>query len=369
MSALPERVAVVGAGVIGAGWAARFLSRGVGVRVWDPDPASFERLRRRVDDAFVPMRKLGWVEVETASLEWVEDLEAACVDAGFVQENAPEDETLKCDLLAQIDAHAPAASVIASSTSGFLASDLQRACARPERVLVGHPFHPVYLLPLVEVVGGERTEEPAVERAQAIYRAIGMHPLRVRNEIAGHLSDRLQEAVWREILHIVADGVATTAELDDALRYGPGLRWALFGQSLILHLAGGEGGMQHALDQFGPALERPWTHLVAPPLTPELQERMVQGTRAQAGGRSVRELERRRDEGLVAILEALRSVELGAGVVVPGAARSGRGGRVAWTPPAPPIRAASTGRSSAPRSRRWRSWRCPSRLRPRTVPL
>jgi carnitine 3-dehydrogenase len=172
-------------------------------------------------------------------------------------------------------------------------------------VLVGHPFNPVYLLPLVEVVAGEKTEAGALETATAFYRSIGMRPLRVRTEIPGYIADRLLEALWREILHMVADGVATPAELDDAIRFGPGLRWSFMGTCQIYHLAGGEAGMRHMLEQFGPALKLPWTKLVAPELTDELIDRMVEGTQAQAAGRSISELERYRDDALISVMDAL----------------------------------------------------------------
>jgi carnitine 3-dehydrogenase len=186
----------------------------------------------------------------------------------------------------------------------------------PERLLVGHPFNPVYLLPLVEVVGGTRTSPAALDAASGFYRHIGMHPLRVRREIPGHLTDRLQEALWREILHMVNDGVASTGELDESIVYGPGLRWAAMGTNLIYHLAGGETGMRHMLRQFGPCLKWPWTHLEAPELTEALIDRMVQGTQAQAAGRSIRELERLRDDCLVAIQQVLRQYDIGAGATL-----------------------------------------------------
>jgi carnitine 3-dehydrogenase len=224
-------------------------------------------------------------------------------DASFVQESAPERESLKRGLLAEIDAAAPPDVLIASSSSGLLPTRIQADCIHPERVVIGHPFNPVYLLPLVEVVAGEATDAAAVPAAMAFYRSIGMRPLWVRKEIEGYLSDRLQEALWRENLHLVADGIATTGELDEAIVYGPGLRWALMGVNLTFHLAGGEGGMRHMLEQFGPALELPWTKLQAPELTEELIDRMVDGTQAQAGEVSIAELERRRDEFLVRLLE------------------------------------------------------------------
>jgi carnitine 3-dehydrogenase len=203
--------------------------------------------------------------------------------------------------------------VIASSTSGLMPSDLQKSMVAPERFLVAHPFNPVYLLPLVELVGGSQTSASAVEAARTFFTRIGMHPLLVRKEVPGHLTDRLQEALWREILHMVNDGVATTGELDESIVYGPGLRWAAMGTNMIYHLAGGETGMRHMLAQFGPCLKWPWTRLEAPELSETLIDRMVEGTQAQAAGRSIRELERLRDDCLVAIQQVLRQYDIGAG--------------------------------------------------------
>lgn len=186
----------------------------------------------------------------------------------------------------------------------------------PERLVVGHPFNPVYLLPLVEVVGGNLTSLPTIAAAKEVYGNLDMYPLLVRNEIDGFLADRLLEAQWREILHLVADGIANTAELDDAITYGPGLRWAGMGTNLIYHLAGGEAGMRHMLEQFGPALEWPWTKLVAPPLTEELIERMTAGTEAQAAGRSIVDLEQQRDSYLLSVMRALAAHGIGAGLVL-----------------------------------------------------
>jgi carnitine 3-dehydrogenase len=237
-------------------------------------------------------------------------------DADFVQESAPEEEDLKRNLLARIDAAAPPEAIIASSSSGLLPSRIQADCVRPERVVIGHPFNPVYLLPLVEVLGGERTTPECLDRAIAFYRSLGMRPLRVCSEVPGYISDRLQEALWREALHMVADGTASTEEIDDAIVYGPGLRWALMGPCLTFHLAGGEAGMTHMLEQFGPALQLPWTKLKAPELTEALSRRLIEGTKAQAGGRGVRELERLRDDCLIGIMRCLRQYDVGAGAVL-----------------------------------------------------
>ncbi|HEY0339417.1 MAG TPA: 3-hydroxyacyl-CoA dehydrogenase NAD-binding domain-containing protein, partial [Steroidobacteraceae bacterium] len=247
------------------------------------------------------------------TLHFTTDLNAMAGKVDFIQENIPEQLELKQRVLGEVSRHAAPDVVIASSTSGLMPSDLQRDMQAPERLLVGHPFNPVYLLPLVEIVGGAKTSPEAIDAAGRFYTAIGMHALKVRREIPGHLTDRLQEALWREILHMVNDGVATTGELDESIIYGPGLRWAAMGTNLIYHLAGGEPGMRHMLKQFGPCLKWPWTKLEAPELTDELIDRMVEGTQEQAAGRSIREIERLRDDYLVAIQQVLRQFNIGAG--------------------------------------------------------
>ncbi len=312
-----RRIAVVGTGVIGGGWAVRYLARGYDVVAWDPAPGAETRLRETVDRTWAAARRLTQAPgADPARLSFTDDLESAVAQADFVQENAPENEQLKRELLARIDAAARPEVVIASSSSGLLPTRIQADCAHPERIVIGHPFNPVYLLPLVEVLGGERTQERAIDEAMTFYRALGMHALRVRKEVPGYISDRLQEALWREALHMVADGVASSAEIDDAILYGPGLRWAFMGPCLTFHLAGGEAGMAHMLEQFGPALKLPWTKLEAPELTDELAGRMIEGTKAQAAGRSVAELERLRDDALIGILQILRQQGVGAGAAV-----------------------------------------------------
>jgi carnitine 3-dehydrogenase len=312
-----RKVAIVGTGVIGAGWAARCLARGFEVIATDPGPGAEARLRESVDNAWPALSRMSLAPgADPGRLSFTKDLEAAVADAGHIQESAPENEDLKRELLARIDAVAGPETIIASSSSGLLPSRIQADCRNPERVVIGHPFNPVYLLPLVEVLGGARTAPEALERAEAFYRSLGMRPLRVRHEVPGYISDRLQEALWREALHMVADGTASTDEIDDAIVYGPGLRWAIMGTCLTFHLAGGESGMAHMLEQFGPALKLPWTKLEAPELTEELSRRMVEGTQAQAGTRSVRDLERLRDDCLIAIMRALRPYDIGAGAVL-----------------------------------------------------
>lgn len=301
-----RRVAVVGTGVIGSGWAAQFLGRGLEVVATDPHPDAEARLRAAVENAWPSLQRIGLAPAaDPARLGFRRELEDAVADAEFVQESAPEDEELKTALLARIDAAAAPEVVIASSSSGLLPSRIQSRAARPGRIVIGHPFNPVYLLPLVEVLGGAHTAPEAITWAIAFYRAVGKRPLHVRAEVPGYISDRLQEAIWREALHMVADGVATTEEIDAAISDGPGLRWAFMGPCLTFHLAGGDVGMAHMLEQFGPALKLPWTKLEAPELTPELTRRMVEGTAAQAAGRSVKELERMRDDCLISIMQVL----------------------------------------------------------------
>jgi carnitine 3-dehydrogenase len=308
---------VVGTGVIGSGWAARALALGWDVVAWDPAPGAEERTRASVTRAWPALTRLGLSpSAHMDRLRFVDTLEDVGSACSFIQESAPERLELKQSLHAQLCAVTPPNVVIGSSTSGLLPTDMQQDMSHPERLVVGHPFNPVYLLPLVEVVGGKATSPESINSAMEVYRSIGMHALHVRNEIEGFLTDRLQEALWREILHIVNDGVATTDELDQSIVYGPGLRWAAMGTNLIYHLAGGEMGMRHMLEQFGPALELPWTKLVAPKLNDTLIDRMVEGTQAQAAGRSIGELETMRDEYLVDVMESLERRGLSAGLTL-----------------------------------------------------
>ncbi|WP_419904329.1 L-carnitine dehydrogenase [Kiloniella sp.] len=309
-----KTIAIVGAGVIGAGWAARCLHRGINVIVTDLSADAERGMREVVANAEVSLNNLSLApRREKGTLTFTTNLAEAVSQADFVQENAPEREDLKRNLLAEISKHVGPEVIIASSSSGLLPSRIQVDCINPERVIIGHPFNPVYLLPLVEVLGGELTDNKFVEQAMEFYTSIGMHALKVRKEIEGYISDRLQEALWRESLHMVADGVATTDEIDQAVIYGPGLRWAFMGTCLTFHLAGGEQGMRHMLEQFGPALELPWTKLKAPELTDQLIDRMVEGTQEQAEGYSIRDLEKLRDNCLVSIMQSLRSYDYASG--------------------------------------------------------
>ena len=298
-----SRVGIVGAGVIGGGWALHYLRMGLDVDVYDPGPNAQRDLFRMLDETWPLLERMGLRPgAGPDRLSFHADLAAAVGDADLVQESSPEDGQVKRGVIAAIDRAARPDTVIASSTSGLAMTMLQADCARPERCVVGHPFNPPYLIPLVEVVGGERTDPAAVDWLVDFYTCVDKRPLRLSRELPGFVGNRLQEAMWREALHMVAAGEATVGEIDEAIAYGPGLRWALMGPCLTFHLAGGGGGMAHMLDHFGAALEEPWTRLQAPPLTPELRDRMIEGCLREADGRSVTELERLRDEFLAELL-------------------------------------------------------------------
>jgi carnitine 3-dehydrogenase len=314
----PETAALLGAGVIGAGWAARLLLAGVDVRLFDPASdaeATVDTALARARRAWgrlmpLPLGPEGTLTVHPSVAE-------AVTGALLVQESAPEREGLKRTLLAEASRAAEPDAIIASSTSGLLPSRLSLDMERPERFVVGHPFNPVYLLPLVEVCGAQRTAPETVTHAAAIYRALGMQPLVVRREVDGFIADRLLEALWREALWLVADDVATVEEVDDAIRYGPGLRWAAMGTFLTYRLAGGDSGMRHFLAQFGPTLELPWTHLTdVPELDRALLDKLVAQSDAQAGGATTDQLAELRDDCLVAVLHGLKGQGYGAGEVM-----------------------------------------------------
>jgi len=308
---------LLGTGVIGGGWAARALHFGIDVIAADVKPEMEEWIRGAVANAEPALARLTAAPLPPkGTLHFTTDLKSMAERADFIQENIPEQLPLKQRMLAEVSRLAAPDVIIASSTSGLTPTDLQVNMRAPERFCVAHPFNPVYLLPLVELVGGAKTSPATIEAAAAFFTYIGMHPLHVRHEVPGHLTDRLQEALWREILHLVNDGVATTRELDESIVYGPGLRWAAMGTNLIYHLAGGESGMRHMLAQFGPCLKWPWTKLEAPELSDTLIDRMVEGTQAQAAGRSIRELERLRDDSLVAVQQVLRQYDIGAGATL-----------------------------------------------------
>ncbi|PYB86667.1 MULTISPECIES: L-carnitine dehydrogenase [Pseudomonas] len=300
--------AALGSGVIGSGWVARALAHGLDVVAWDPAPGAEAALRKRIANAWPALQKQGLAPGASQDrLRFVTTIEECVRDADFIQESAPERLDLKLDLHGKISAAAKPDAIIGSSTSGLLPSEFYESATHPERCVVGHPFNPVYLLPLVEIVGGRKTSPEAVEAAKSIYTSLGMRPLHVRKEVPGFIADRLLEALWREALHLVNDGVASTGEIDDAIRFGAGLRWSFMGTFLTYTLAGGDAGMRHFMAQFGPALKLPWTYLPAPELTDKLIDDVVEGTSEQLGERSIAALERYRDDTLLAVLEAVKN--------------------------------------------------------------
>ena len=316
--ARPRAVGLLGGGVIGGGWAARFLLNGVDVRLFDPDPLAAEKVATVVCNARRAWGRLTLAPLPVEGrLELADSPEDAVDGVEFVQENAPEREGLKRELLARAGRAAAADALFCSSTSGLRPSLLQADMPHPERMAVGHPFNPVYLLPLVEVCGGKRTAPETLARAAAVYRSVGMEPLVLRTEIDGFVADRLMEAMWREALWLVADDVATVAEIDDAIRLGAGLRWSFMGTFLTYRTAGGDAGMRHFIEQFGPALRWPWTKLTdVPELTDEFVEKLVAQSDAQAGGQSIRDIELLRDDCLIAVIQGLRAQHYGAGAVL-----------------------------------------------------
>ena len=303
-----RNVTCIGGGPIGAGWSAYFLAQGYQVTSYLHDPAEEAALRALIDNAWISLQELGLAEgASLDNLHCSSDLAQACANADFVQESAPENMVLKQALYTQLGELVPAHVVIASSTSGLSMTDIQAECVTPERAVVGHPFNPPYLLPLVEIVKGQQTDPDAVQWLVDFYTLAGKAPLVLRKEIPGFIATRLQEAIWREALHMVANDEATVEEIDLAITNGPGPRWAIMGPCLTFHNGGGEGGMAYNLDQFGPALKLPWTRLEAPELTQELRDKMVDGCIREAGDRDYTALSRERDRGLVAISKALKA--------------------------------------------------------------
>lgn len=303
-----KRVAVVATGVIGASWAAYFLARGLDVDAWDPSPGAQERLRAAVAAHWEALSRQGLADgAHLDRLRWHDRLEDALAQADFVQENGPERLDAKVELFRRMDAAAPAHAILASSTSGLAISDIQQACARPERVVLGHPFNPPHLIPLVEVGGGQRTAPEAVGQAMAFYAHIGKRPIQVRREIKGHIANRLQAALWREAFHLVNEGVATVSDIDTAIAQGPGLRWALMGPFMNLHLSGGEGGIAHLLAHLGGPIEDWWRDLGAPSMDAALQHQVVDGVAQALGTRQATELARARDALLIDLLRAKQS--------------------------------------------------------------
>ncbi|MFC9737240.1 3-hydroxyacyl-CoA dehydrogenase NAD-binding domain-containing protein [Streptomyces noursei] len=307
-STTPEavrRVACIGAGVIGGGWVAHFLARGYDVTAWDPADDAEDKLRRLVAAAWPALEQLGLADGASPDrLTVAPTLAEAVADADFVQESAPEKLELKRSLLGELDAATRPGVVIASSTSGYPMTDMQTTAADPSRLVVGHPFNPPYLIPLVEVVGGTHTDAAAVAWASRFYDVAGKSVITMDRELPGFIANRLQEALWREALHMVANGEATVEDIDASITEGPGLRWAFMGPCLTFALAGGEGGMAHMLDHFGPSLKSPWTRLEAPELDRELRDAMVDGCATAAGDRTYADLVAERDQGVIDVLRA-----------------------------------------------------------------
>ena len=303
--------AVIGGGVIGGGWVARFLLMGCDVSVFDTAPKASRKINEVLDNARRSLPGLyEHLLPKEGRLVFCSSIAEAVSRADWISESIPERLDIKQAAYAEIQGHCPEGAIIASSTSGFKPSELQENASRPQQIIVAHPFNPVYLLPLVELVGDPQT----TEHAATVLSQLGMHPLRVRKEIDAHIADRLLEAVWREGLWLISDGVATTQEIDDAIRYGFGLRWAQMGMFETYRIAGGEAGMAHFIQQFGPALEWPWTKLMdVPELTDELINKIASQSDQQSGQYSIRELERIRDDNLVAMMRALKGKDWGAG--------------------------------------------------------
>ncbi|WP_462388552.1 3-hydroxyacyl-CoA dehydrogenase NAD-binding domain-containing protein [Acidovorax sp. Q11] len=303
-----KRVAVVATGVIGASWAAYFLARGLDVDAWDPSPGAQERLRTAVSAQWEALSRQGLTDgAHLDRLRWHDRLEDALARADFVQENGPERLDAKVELFRRLDVAAPAHAILAPSTSGLAISDIQQACARPERVVLGHPFNPPHLIPLVEVGGGQHTAPEAIAQAMAFYARIGKRPIQVRREIKGHIANRLQAALWREAFHLVNEGVATVSDIDTAIAQGPGLRWALMGPFMNLHLSGGEGGIAHLLAHLGGPIKDWWRDLGAPSMDVALQHQVVEGVAQALGRRQATELARARDALLIDLLRAKQS--------------------------------------------------------------
>ena len=310
--------AIIGGGVIGGGWAARFLLHGWDVRVFDPDPEAGRKIGAVLENARRALPGLADAPLPPEGrLSFHDDLAEAVAGADWIQESVPERLDLKHQVYQSVQAHSSSSAILASSTSGFTPSALQQGAARPGQILVAHPFNPVYLLPLVELVAGPATPPDLTRRAADLLRGFGMYPLQLRREIDAHIADRLLEAVWREALWLVRDGIATTADVDEAIRMGFGLRWAQMGLFETYRIAGGEAGMRHFLAQFGPALKWPWTRLTdVPEFTDELVELIAGQSDAQSGAHDIRALERIRDQNLVGILRALKQQNWGAGAVL-----------------------------------------------------
>ena len=311
MESLIEKVAVIGTGVIGTGWIIRFLFNKKKINIYDPNTKQKEFLIKEIKRVKPILKKFYKNKIDIESqLKFCKTLKEAVKDVDLIQENAPENENLKTKIIKEISLYSKKNSIIASSSSGLLPTKIQAKCINPKRVIIAHPFNPVYLLPLVEIVPGKKTDLKIMIKAEKFYNNIGMKTLVLKKELPGYLSDRLQESMWRESLHIINEGFASTQDLDDAIIYGPGLRWSLMGTFLTFHLAGGEMGMKHMLEQFGPALKLPWTKLKAPILTKSLKNKIIQGTKRQSKNKSIDKLANSRDNFLIDLQNLLTKYKI-----------------------------------------------------------
>ena len=305
-----KNITVIGTGVIGTGWILRFLAFNKRVTAYDPSEKQKNYLKKELRRTKSNIEKLYKKKINLKNLVITSKLEDAVKNADLIQENVPERLKLKKKIINQISMFAPRNSIIASSSSGLLPSDLQSNCINPKRFVVAHPFNPVYILPLVEIVKGNKTSRTFINKANKFYQNLRMKTLIVNKELPGFLSDRLQEALWREGLHIINDGYASTKDLDEAITYGPGMRWALMGTFLTFHLAGGEMGMRHMLNQFGPALKLPWTKLKSPNLNKKLKNKIIRGTAKQSKKYSIKKLSNIRDNFLIDLIELKKKYKL-----------------------------------------------------------
>ena len=295
-----KKVAVIGTGVIGTGWIIRYLAHGLIVQAYDKDFKIKKNLLKEIIRTWPNVKKLfNKKKLNLKNLKFFTNIRDALKNVDFVQECVPENYALKIKLIKTISQFTESNVIISSSSSGLLPSRIYSKCLNPERGVIGHPFNPVYLLPLVEIVPGKKTEKKYMKITNNFYKSLSMNPILLNKELPGYLSDRLQEALWREGLHIINDGYATTENLDRSIEDGPGLRYSLMGTFLTFHLAGGKAGMSHMLKQFGPALKLPWTKLKAPKLTKKLSNRLISGTKKQAKGKSINKLSNIRDKYLV----------------------------------------------------------------------
>jgi 3-hydroxyacyl-CoA dehydrogenase len=299
-----RNVAIVGTGVIGASWAALYLARGLNVVATDPAPNAEANLRKYVDAAWKDLTVIGLSpNASRDHLKFTTDMKQALANADLVQENGPERKDFKIKLFADMDAATPPDSIIASSSSGLTMSVMQSACTHPERCVIGHPFNPPHVVPLVEVVAGEKTSPETVQRAMEFYTSIGKKPIHVKKEVVGHVANRLQGALYREVAYLIEKGVLDVADADVAVCWGPGLRWGVMGPSLNFHLGGGQGGIKHIVEHIFPAMYIWWKDLgTMTELSPQVKQTIIDGTLKEAGNRSIEELERERDTMLLELL-------------------------------------------------------------------